>query len=282
MLLGYNTNGMAHHRLVDAIHLLADVGYKSVAITLDAGALDPYDDKPTLTRQIKAVRRALDDRGLARVVETGARFLLNPHKKHDPTLMDPDPYNRRLDFLWRSLRIAKALDSKVVSLWSGAAPDPDVGEQILFDRLIKGLKYVLNWAEARELVIGFEPEPGMFIDTMARFAELDDRLGHPALQLTLDVGHLHCLEDEPVANHIERWGPRIVNVHIEDMVRGVHEHLPFGTGTMDFPPILAALNRVGYGGGLHVELSRHSAEAASAVIRARDFLTEIWPVSDKS
>ena len=44
MLLGYNTNGLAHHRLVDAIHLLADAGYQSVAITLDAGALDPYDD----------------------------------------------------------------------------------------------------------------------------------------------------------------------------------------------------------------------------------------------
>ena len=37
MKLGYNTNGLAHHRLVDAIELLADLGYQSVAITLDAG-----------------------------------------------------------------------------------------------------------------------------------------------------------------------------------------------------------------------------------------------------
>ena len=37
MRLGYNTNGMAHHRVVDAIDLLADEGYQSVAITLDAG-----------------------------------------------------------------------------------------------------------------------------------------------------------------------------------------------------------------------------------------------------
>ena len=31
MRLGYNTNGLAHHRLLDAIDLLADEGYQSVA-----------------------------------------------------------------------------------------------------------------------------------------------------------------------------------------------------------------------------------------------------------
>ena len=52
MRLGYNTNGLAHHRLLDAIELLADVGYQSVAITLDAGALDPYDEPSSLKRQV--------------------------------------------------------------------------------------------------------------------------------------------------------------------------------------------------------------------------------------
>jgi hypothetical protein len=88
MRLGYNSNGLAHHRLVDAITLLADEGYQSVAITLDAGALDPYQDPSALSRQVNDVRAALDCGGLARVIETGARYLLNPRIKHDPTLMD--------------------------------------------------------------------------------------------------------------------------------------------------------------------------------------------------
>ena len=91
MKLGYNTNGLAHHRLVDAIELLADEGYESVAITLDAGALDPYEEPQTLSRQVAAVRSALDRRKLSSLIETGARYLLNPRQKHDPTLMDPDP-----------------------------------------------------------------------------------------------------------------------------------------------------------------------------------------------
>ena len=41
MLLGYNTNGLAHHDLFDAVGLLAEIGYRSVAITIDHGALPP-------------------------------------------------------------------------------------------------------------------------------------------------------------------------------------------------------------------------------------------------
>jgi len=44
VLLGYNTNGFAHHDLFDAIALLAEIGYRSVAITIDHGALSPRED----------------------------------------------------------------------------------------------------------------------------------------------------------------------------------------------------------------------------------------------
>ena len=84
----------------------------------------------------------------------------------------------------------------------------------------------------------------MFIDTFARFARLDERIRHPLFDLTVDLGHVHCIEDGPVADHVRAWGPRIANVHIEDMKRGVHDHLMFGEGTMDFPPILQALRDV--------------------------------------
>ena len=44
MLPGYNTNGFAHHRLEDAINILADLGYRSIALTLDYHSLLPSDD----------------------------------------------------------------------------------------------------------------------------------------------------------------------------------------------------------------------------------------------
>ena len=281
MRIGYNTNGLAHHRLIDAIDLLADEGYTSVAITLDAGALDPYDDPETLGRQVRTVRGALDERGLTRVVETGARFLLNPRLKHDPTLMDPDPARRavRVDFLRRSIDLAGELGAEAVSFWSGILRDP-VSEDEALDRLVAGLRPVIEHAEERGMRLAFEPEPGMFIDTFARFARLDERVRHPLFDLTVDLGHVHCVEQGAVADHVRAWGRRIANVHIEDMVRGVHEHRMFGEGTMDFPPLVAALREVGYRGGLHVELSRHSHMAVEAVRRAAAFLASLLDRGD--
>jgi sugar phosphate isomerase/epimerase len=273
MKLGYNTNGLAHHRLVDAIELLADVGYQSVAITLDAGALDPYDDPATLKRQLTEVRSALDRRGLARVIETGARFLLNPRLKHDPTLMDVDPARsaQRIDFLRRSIDVAVALEADAVSLWSGR-PRVDMSEDAGLNLLAANLKPVLEHAERARVPLAFEPEPGMFIDTLEKFSRLDERIRHPLFQLTVDVGHVHCLNEGHIPTLIKTWARRIVNIHIEDMIQGTHEHLMFGEGTMDFPPICSALGAIAYKGGIHVELSRHSHQGPEAVRRAAVYL----------
>lgn len=273
MRLGYITNGLAHHRLADAVDLLADEGYESIGITLDAGVLDPYASPDVLKQQLQETREKLDNRGLARVVETGARYLLNPRKKHDPTLVDPEPARReiRVDFLKRAIDIAVELEAECVSFWSGILRD-DVGEAQAMERLVEALRPVIRHAESRNMRLAFEPEPGMFIDTFARFEQLDRRVNHPLFQLTVDLGHVHCVEEGTVAEHVRRWGGRIVNIHIEDMERGVHEHLMFGEGTMDFPPMIAALEEVGYRGGLNVELSRHSHMAVEAVRKAREFL----------
>jgi len=37
-----------------------------------------------------------------------------------------------------------------------------------------------------------------------------------------------------------------------------HEHLPLGSGDVDFAPLLATLAEAGYASGLHVELPRQS------------------------
>jgi sugar phosphate isomerase/epimerase len=271
MLLGYNTNGLAEHDLLDAIRLLAEIGYRSVAITINHGCLSPRcgqwrrqaDDAAALLRQF----------GMRSVIETGARFLLDPRHKHEPTLMTADAARReaRLAFLRHAIDVAQHLESDCVSCWSGVVRDEASDEQLL-DRLKSGLRPVLDYAAARGVILGFEPEPGMFVDTIASFERLLRWIDSPQLRLTLDVGHLYCQGEVPIADYIHRCGSRIVNVHVEDMKAGVHEHLMFGEGEMDFPPILRALRDAGFEGGLHVELSRHSHLGPDAARRAFDYL----------
>jgi sugar phosphate isomerase/epimerase len=276
MRLAYNTNGLANHDLLDAIKLLADIGYSGISITLDHGALNPYDDR--LGAQLAEVANALEKQHLGCAIETGARFLLDPLHKHEPTLVSPEPAARarRIDFLNRAISIASQLNADSVSLWSGVVHD-GAGEAEAFLRLVESLPGVLEEAERRKVDLAFEPEPGMLIDTVDRYNELLDRLADRSvdvsrLGLTIDVGHLHCQGELPIADKIRTSKNRLKNVHIEDMRACVHEHLQFGEGEIDFRPVIAALAEIRYDGLLSVELSRHGHEGPQAARHAYNFL----------
>lgn len=271
MRIGYNTNGFAHHDLSDAIELLAELGYQSLAITLDHHSLNPYSAGWQL--QLAQIRSQLARHQLTSVIETGARYLLNPRIKHEPTLISRDEEARlhRVDFLCRAIDIAAELESDCMSCWSGIVGD-GASEDEVWDRLVAGLETVLEHANRRNVMIGFEPEPGMFIDRMARYEELTARCNSSGLQLTLDIGHLHCMGETPIADQICKWGGKLVNVHIEDMCAGRHEHLMFGRGEIDFGPVFAAFRSINYQKGLNVELSRHSHQAPLAAAEAMRFL----------
>jgi L-ribulose-5-phosphate 3-epimerase len=274
MRLGYNTNGFAHHRLEDALVILAELGYSSVAITLDHGALNPYD--PESASQCERVRRLLEQHHLRCVIESGARFLLDPRRKHQPTLLSAtaEERDRRRDFHCRAIGLARVLNADAVSFWSGTPADA-APDEVLWNRLVDGCRALGDVAARQGVRLAFEPEPGMFIDTMPKFAELHRRVDHPQFGLTLDVGHLHCLGEQPVVDHLRRWQKWLWNIHIEDMRRGVHDHLMFGEGEMDFPPIFRGLEEIVYEGGVHVELSRHSHDAVNTARIALEFLRDM-------
>lgn len=274
MLLGYNTNGFAHHRLEDALAILAELGYRSVALTLDWHAFNPFE--ADRQQRAETLRRLLESLRLRCVVETGARFLLDPRRKHQPTAMSPLPEERecRLDFLRRAVDVAAILGADAVSFWSGTPTDVK-DDAYLWKRLVKGCEKLAAYAAKQSVRLAFEPEPGMFIDTMPKYAELRRQVARDNFGLTLDIGHLHCLGETPIADQIRAWRDVLWNVHIEDMRRGVHEHLMFGEGEIDFPPVLRALAEIGYAGGVHVELSRHSHDAVNTARRALEFLTEM-------
>ena len=274
MFLGYNTNGMSHHDLFDAVELLADIGYESVAITIDHTALSPharYSRQRTLR-----LRRLLEKRAMRTVIETGARFLLNPREKHEPTLISRDPAGRRtrIDFYKYAVDTAAELGSDCVSLWSGRSA-AGIGRSEAMLRLVDGLQQVGEHAARQHVSIAFEPEPGMLIDTMTAWEELLAQPGMGDLCLTLDVGHLIVSREGPIDEVIGRWASRLVNVHLEDMRAGVHEHLMFGEGQIDFPTVFRGLSQIGYAGGVHVELSRHSHEAPVAARKAYEFLQTV-------
>ena len=274
MKLGYNTNGLAHHAPFSALQLLTDTGYQSVAITIDHHFLNPASANNGV--EIMQVKDFLALHSVHSVIETGARFLFDPNVKHAPTLLDPNPaqVKRRVDYIKYCIDLAVEFGSDCVSIWSGTKP-PNMPYAEALEVLVKNLEPIMEYASQRNVVIGFEPEPGMLIDTTGRYERLQHLVDCPQFQMTMDIGHLFCLSEVPIAGFIEKWQHDIVNIHIEDMNAGVHDHLMFGEGQIYFPPVIEALAAANYTGGVHVELSRHSHDAANAVRKSYDFLRPI-------
>ena len=258
MKAGYSTNSFGDVNPLDALSLLCEQGYASLAITPDRNILNPYEK--TFASEVRVWQHALAKAQMRCVVETGARHLLDSKRKHHPTLLSDaqDDCNRRIEFLRRAIELAGELKADCVSLWSGAVCS-DADETLLWRKLTDGVGEVLDHASRCGVVLGFEPEPGMFIDTVARAEELFERLGRPkSLGFTVDVGHLECLGERPLAATVRDVADRIVNVHIDDMIVCRHEHLPLGKGDIDYVPIFRELLAARYQGGLHVELPRQS------------------------
>jgi sugar phosphate isomerase/epimerase len=268
MLLGYHTNSLQNHRLLDALHVLAGHGYAAVAITPDTCHLDPTR---TTDRELDEVAAALRTSGLHPVMETGARFLLDPAHKHEPTLMTRDGTLRsvRLDYYQRTAAFGARLGARVLSFWAGIdrAPGPDSWRWLL-----EGIRQTCAIARAAGLVPALEPEPGMAIATVADWQRMRGELGDDGPDLTLDIGHLYAVwEGEPAAV-IAGIAPFLRQVHLEDMRRGEHEHRLPGTGDVDFRGALTALRDAGYAGPVCFELSRSSHQAPAAVAACR----ELW------
>ena len=267
----YNTNGCAHHRLADALDLVAEAGYDGVALTLDWPHLDvTAGDYLAQAGRLDAALRA---RGLGLVVETGARFVLDPRRKHEPTLMSPeaDGRARRLDFLRRAVDVCAACGGDTVSFWSGPLRD-SVEDEDAWAWLTEGIAALAEHARAAGVALSFEPEPGHHTELLADYDRLVAAV--PDLRLALDLGHLLVTGEAEPADAVRAYRDRLGTVAIEDMDRGVHLHKPFGTGDLDVAACLAALRGVGYERLVTVELSRESPRAHLAIPESVAFLRD--------
>ena len=265
----YNTNGTASHRLDDALLLLAEAGYDGVALTLDVNHFDPFSHD--WDAAAGRLARRLSELHLGSVIETGARYLLDPRAKHEPTLVTASPEGRarRVAFLKRAIDVGAILGSEAVSFWAGV-PKPGVDRSEARSWLADGLADVVAYARIAGVDAALEPEPGMLIETVDDYAAIARDI--PDLRLALDTGHCIVTGERDPAAAVLEFAARIATVSIEDMKRGEHIHLAFGEGDMDVPAVLGALDAIGLDRLVCVELSRDSHRADTMIPAALQYL----------
>jgi D-psicose/D-tagatose/L-ribulose 3-epimerase len=140
----------------------------------------------------------------------------------------------------------------VVGLMQGLRSDEPDGA-LAADRIADCLRLAAERAAAEKVTLVLEPVNHLqvgFHHTAAEAVALVERVGSPALSYMLDTIHLH-IEERSVCEAIQKHGGRIRHFHLCES-----NGAAFGTGAIDFPQVLAALDKSGYDGFVSVKIYR--------------------------
>ncbi len=92
---------------------------------------------------------------------------------------------------------------------------------------------------------------GTAISTLGDYREVLDGVRDPRLKCLLEVGHFHTV-GVPWLEGYEALQGRIALVHLKDQIGG--QSVPFGSGEIDLPGLLARLAADGYTGDIVIEM----------------------------
>jgi hydroxypyruvate isomerase len=202
----------------------------------------PYDPQELKTR--------LHDHGLAQVLHNLPAG--NWAAGERGIACHPDRVDEFKTGVGQAIKYATALDCERVNCLAGILP-PGVEAAAARETFVKNLRYAAPLLESAGITLLIEPIntrdiPGFFLSGTQQAIEIMDAVGSDNLQLQYDIYHMQIMEGE-VAATIERLLPRIGHLQLAD-VPGRHEP---GTGAIDFPSLLAHIDRLGYDGWIGCE-----------------------------
>ena len=114
--------------------------------------------------------------------------------------------------------------------------------------------------ESNGIDISIEPvnrSETFFLRTAAEAKEFCEDIGHPCIGVTMDTFHAN-IEEKSVPAAIDSLGFHLKHVHLSENDRGL-----VGTGHVDVPGCMKALNRIGYDGYLMIEGFGYSEELSA-------------------
>lgn len=242
-MLCYSTGSLPDSfSLTRIAETLSGTPFRGVELVLTASMLERAAD----SRYWRAARDEFHAQGLAfRNVHLGSPFLMGP-ESHRPGLSSLEETGRKR----KAMAVAKAvmtasfLDCPAVCLTTGlpeAGADPEAQIEALRAEiavLVRGLPAGMR--------LYVEQEPEHVIHGAAQMKALSDAFPGTLL-LNFDVGHSHVIAED-IGAMLRDLGPRLANIHLEDIEGRVHAHKLYGEGDVDFPAIFAALHDIGYRG----------------------------------
>ena len=255
-----------------ALDLIANLGFQGVDIGLfeQRSHLWPSREFTQPRASARRLKRALADRGLV-----AADIFLQMRPDFTSFAINQPAASRRRkarDWFLRTLEYAAAVGSRHVTTLPGVV-FAEEGRAASLARSAEELAWRVEQSRAAGLVFGTEAHVGSIVPTPETAADLVRRV--PGLTLTLDYTHftragIPDRRVEPLVRHAS-------HVHMRGACRG-RLQCNFRQNTIDFPRMLAAMERAGYRGWIGVEYIwidwEHCNESdnVSETIQLRDLL----------
>lgn len=241
--LSYSTFGLTNLDFLDAIDAVDRAGYAGIEISFHRDQFNPFNIDDAY---LDAVRQRLDARRVQACCVATASHFFDPHRPHEPSLMalEKAARMRRIDLVKRGIHVARKLGVNLVTFGSGfirddhvAHPEVDPGA-LLVDSIRECLREI---RDDEDITLLIEPEPGMYIETMAQGLALLDQVGSEKFKLHIDICHAYCSE----TNYLEALrlaAPQARYLHISDAREGynlkiVHDHAALAPD-LDFARVL--------------------------------------------
>lgn len=204
--------------------------------------------------QRATVRSQIVDAGLECV---GLHWLLAKTEGFYLTTPDAEVRKRTSEYIAELARLCRDLDGSIMVLGSPQQRNllPGVSHEQAEDYAAEVLRAVVPVFEDCGVTVALEPlgpGEGDFLNTAASGIRLMEKVDSPNVKLHLDVKAMSS-EETSVADVIRASSPHCVHFHANDP-----NLLGPGMGEMDFDPIFAALDEVGYDGWVSVEVFDYS------------------------
>lgn len=169
----------------------------------------------------------------------------------------------------RALEYARAAGCTRLNLLAGVAPRDDRHR----DTLVENVRFAADRLAAAGMQLMLEPintrtVPGFFLTGSAQAIDVLDAAGAGNAFVQYDLFHMQIMEGD-LARTVERILPRIGHMQLADVP---DRHEP-GSGEINYPWLLAHIDRLGYAGAIGCEYNP-SADTLSSLAWATPYLAK--------
>jgi len=204
---------------------------------------------------------------------------LSGHRKIPFGSADPDVRAKAAEFMEKAIRFAGDTGIRVIQLAGyDVYYEPTTRESR--QRYCEGMERALRVAARYQVMLALEIMDTSFLNSIAKYLVLKERLASPWLMVYPDLGNLTAWGND-MTRELAVGINHIAGVHVKETkpvapnFPGAFRDVPFGEGTVDFVHCFKTLHDLGYAGPFLVEMwTEKAADPLKEIAQARLWVGE--------